>query len=441
MKSNEMMRSSTESHTYHCVGVGVGPSNLSLASLADGRPELRTIFFEKKPSFGWHDGMLLRDLHLQVSLFKDLVTLADPKNRFSFLSYLHSQGKIYHYINAHFDSVPLQEYANYLNWASANNANVHFGEEVVKVDFDGAFQVETTKRRLVAHNISIGVGTEPFVPEFARGHLGDTNFHTTDLGYHTNCYAGKRVTVVGGGQAGGEAVLHLLGQVPANRPAAVTWISRRANYAPLDDSPFTNDFFMPSYSDYFAAQRSEVRHDFVREHVLASDGVSEHTLRDIYQAIYRLKFVDGPKQEISLRPGRTVTALAKGPGGWTLTSTHHDSGARERLDTDIVVWATGLRPGRTDFLQPIRHLIDREGDEFRIDDDFAVQWDGPSDRRLFVLNGARHQRGLADPNLSLLAWRSQRVIDRISGGRGSGAQEPSFVSWASVGARVDSAVQ
>jgi len=175
--------------------------------------------------------------------------------------------------------------------------------------------------------------------------------------FHTNFHAGKRVTVVGGGQAGGEAVLNLLGQAPGNRPAAVTWISRRANYAPLDDSPFTNDYFMPCYSDYFFAQRSEVRHDFVRENVLASDGISEHTLRDIYQAIYRLKFVGGPQQEISLRPGRTVTALAKGPGGWTLTSKHHDSGARESLDTDVIIWATGMT---LDWLSPVE-IIGRDG--------------------------------------------------------------------------------
>lgn len=417
---------------YNCVGVGVGPSNLSLASLLDGHEKTCAIFFEKKPSFGWHEGMLLRGLHLQVSLFKDLVTLSDPKNKFSFLSYLHDQGKIYHYLNARFDAVPLQEFANYLNWASENNDAIHFGEEVVRVDFDDDFQVETTKRRVTAHNLSIGVGTEPSIPEFARGQLGDTNFHVAELWYHANVQVGRHVTVVGGGQAGAEAVLNLLSHEPTSQPAGVTWLSRRENFLPLDDSPFTNEYYMPSHSDYFFAQSPAVRRDFVERNVLASDGISERTLRDIYQAIYRLRFIDRQTPVISLRPSRTVTAVARENGGWTLDSTHHDAGTRETVKTDVVIWATGFRPSRTDFLAPIAGRLKREGEEFRIDDGFAVRWDGPPDRRIFMLNGARRQRGLADPNLSLLAWRSQRVIDRMNGNGHSTNQLPSFVSWAPV---------
>jgi len=59
---------------------------------------------------------------------------------------------------------------------------------------------------------------------------------------------------------------------------------------------------------------------------------------------------------------------------------------------------------------------------------------------LFLNTDIQHhyfREGLADPNLSLLAWRGQRVIDRLDGmggGRGrSTNQLPSFVSWAPVG--------
>lgn len=416
-----------------CLGIGVGPSNLSLASLLDGHDDIRAVFVERKPSFGWHDGMLLRGLHLQVSLFKDLVTLADPRNRFSFLSYLHSEGKMYHYINAQFDAVPLPEFANYLNWASRNNKSITFGEEVLGVEFDGEnFQVTTSHRRMVAENLSIGVGTRPHVPEIASEHLGDTNFHVSDSAYHPGFQAGKRVTVVGGGQSGAEAVLHLLTRPATEAPVAVTWISRRSNFLPMDDSPFTNDQFTPSYSDHFFRLRHEVRHDIVDRNVLTSDGISDRTLRDIYQAVYRNRFIDRPTPVVSLRPGRTVTGFGREADGWTLTGVHHDSGTHEVHGCDVVVWATGLRPGPTDFLAPIEHRIEHEGDELRIDEGFAVVWDGPPDRRIFRLNGARRQRGLADPNLSLLAWRSQCVIDRIRGVCRTDTLEPSFVSWAPV---------
>jgi lysine N6-hydroxylase len=43
-------------------------------------------------------------------------------------------------------------------------------------------------------------------------------------------------------------------------------------------------------------------------------------------------------------------------------------------------------------------------------------------------NAARQQRGLAEMNLSLIAWRSQRIVDRIRGVVGP-VQRPSFVEW------------
>jgi lysine N6-hydroxylase len=72
--------------------------------------------------------------------------------------------------------------------------------------------------------------------------------------------------------------------------------------------------------------------------------------------------------------------------------------------------------------------MEREHDEYRIDADFAAQWDGPADRSLFLQNAARNQRGLADPNLSLNAWRSERIADRIRSRRRH-EQKAAFVEW------------
>ncbi|TIX46750.1 MAG: lysine N6-hydroxylase, partial [Mesorhizobium sp.] len=50
-----------------------------------------------------------------------------------------------------------------------------------------------------------------------------------------------------------------------------------------------------------------------------------------------------------------------------------------------------------------------------IGEDFSVCWDGPRDRRLFVQNACLGQRGLADPNFGLLAWRARRILDSLLG--------------------------
>ena len=144
---------------YECVGVGCGPSNLSLASLLYGHRDIRSIFFEQRPEFSWHEGMMLPDAGLQVSLFKDLVTLAEPTNQFSFVSYLHRHGRLYQFLNARFAQITRQEFGEYLKWAAHANENVCFGERVLSVDFDGQdFVVQTSKREVHAHNVAVGVG-------------------------------------------------------------------------------------------------------------------------------------------------------------------------------------------------------------------------------------------------------------------------------------------
>jgi len=416
---------------YGCVGIGVGPANLSLAALLHGHPDVPSLFLEKRAGFEWHDGQQIPGATLQVSMLKDLVTLSDPTNPFSFLSYLHDQGRIYHFINAQFEAVPRQEYRNYLEWASRRNDNVVFGEEVLSVEFDGVFRLRTDRRTVTADNVSIGVGTRPWVPPYARDHLGDTQFHVSDFMTSARGLGGKRVAVVGGGQSGAEAFLDLISRGEAERPRRVSWLSRRRNYFPIDESPFTNDFYMPCHSDYFAGLTPAAREAFNGDHVLTSDGISESTLRAIYQSVYVHRFVDGNSDLVALYPNRDVTTVTGGgvDGCWDIAFTHlDDPGVTEQVEADVVVWATGYRPAPMEFLTPIAHRLERVDTEYKVDKDFAVVWDGPPDRNIFMQNTARGQRGLADPNLSLIAWRSQRIADRLRAVR-SRDQLASFIEW------------
>ena len=412
------------------MGVGVGPANLSLASLLHSHREISNLFIEKKDSFGWHDGQQVPGASLQVSPLKDLVSLADPTNPFSFLAYLHSQGRIYHFINAQFDAVPRMEFRNYLEWASRKNENIVFGDEVRSVDLDSVFVVSTTHRVVTADNIAIGVGVEPWVPPQAQDALCETQFHVCDFVPRARCLGGRRVVVVGGGQSGAEAVLDLLSRPAGEMPRRVSWVSRRRNYFPLDDSPFTNDLYMPDYAEHFYRLERATRERLNVTNILTSDGIAEATLRAIYQRAYTHRFLDGAEDMLELCPNRTVTRVAScGSGGWDVAMVDRDRpDLAGHVEADVIIWATGFRPARMDFLAPIAERLEREGDEYRVDEDFALRWDGPADRRIFVLNAARQQRGLADMNLSLIAWRSQRVVDRLLGVR-SAEQLPSFIDW------------
>jgi lysine N6-hydroxylase len=416
---------------FFCAGVGIGPANLSLAALLFGRPGMSNIFFDKKERFSWHDGQQMDGATLQVSILKDLVSLSDPTNPFSFLHYLHSQGRIYHFINAQFEAVPRQEFRNYFEWASRRNPNLCFGEEVQAVEFDNVFKVHTRCRTVTADNICVGVGTVPWVPPQA-GTFGDRAFHVSDFASRAADLGGLRVGVVGGGQSGAEAFLDLISR-PANElPRRVSWISRRPNFLPLDDSPFTNDYFMPDHSDYFASLPAPVRAEFNMRHLLTSDGISESTLVAIYQRMYVHRFLNDAADLMALYPNREVTEVTgDDTAGYRLTLVHnYRFEAPQQVDLDAVIWATGYRTAAMKFLDPIARRLVRQEGEFKIDSSFAACWDGPPENHIFFQNAARQQRGLPDPNLSLLAWRSQRIFDRMTG-NDTVPQSGSFIEWAS----------
>lgn len=393
-------------------------------------PEITNLFVDKKERFGWHDGQQIPQTTIQVSMLKDLVSLSAPTSEYSFLSYLHEHGRLYHFLNAQFDAIPRQEFRNYMEWAAHKNENIAFAQEVVSVDFSNVFHVRLGTREVTADNIVIGVGVQPRVPPHVLPHLCDRQFHVSEFLTKAIGLGGLRVGVVGGGQSGAEAFLELISRTGAEMPRRVVWVSRRPNYFPMDDSPFTNDYFVPSYSDYFARLDAVTRKELNARHILASDGISEATLRLIYQQIYSHRFINAFDDLVALYPNREVTHIARAAGdAWQLSFANNDHpGVTESAELDVVIWASGFVPAPTDFLDPIRSRLEREGDELKIDNSFAVQWDGPPDRNIFIQNGARGQRGLADPNLSLNAWRSQRILDRLRGVRTEN-EVSSFIDW------------
>lgn len=408
----------------------MGPANLSLACLIQARPNLTSLFLERRGAFGWHDGQQIPGASLQVSMFKDLVSLAEPTSAYSFLNYLHEQGRTYHYLNARFDAVPRLEFRNYLAWAAARNPAVRFGHEVTAVDLhpDG-FHVHTTQGTATATHIALGVGTSPRVPDFAAPHLGPTQFHIADFLHKARELAGKRVAVVGGGQSGAEAFLDLISRSPEHLPRRVTWITRRPNFLPIDDSPFTNDYYMPGHADHFATLPPQQRAAFNTRHILTSDGISEYTLRAIYQRAYTHRFLDGSPDLIALQPDRQVTDVtATATAPWQLTLMHNHTPHPEHLEVDTVIWATGYQPAPTPFLHPLVDRLDYEGDEIKTDHHYAAHLDAPPGHHLFIQNNTRNQKGLTDPNLSLNAHRAQRILDRIQGTRHPTPHD-SFIDW------------
>ncbi|WP_254802570.1 lysine N(6)-hydroxylase/L-ornithine N(5)-oxygenase family protein [Kitasatospora sp. SUK 42] len=419
------------------VGVGVGPANLSLAALAEPLPELRTRFLDAKPGFQWHPGFMLPGAELQVSFLKDLVTLVDPTSRYSFLNFLAAHKRIYRFLVASRSGCSRQEYEQYCRWVSESLTSVSWNSAVEEVDLanDRTFTVRCADgRRLRARALVLGSGRTPVMPECAERLRGPSVLHNAELAFVDPEFAGRDVVVVGGGQSGAETVQHLL-SAEAGLPRSITWLSSRLGFPPMDDSPFTNDWFTPAYVEYFRQLPSDRRRRLLAQQRMASDGVSASLLQAIYRRLYELDVQRPGRLRHRLLDQRRLVDLAK--DGNRLSATIHDTGldAIECVPADVVICCTGYRPEFPEYLGPLRSWLPRTAEGFEVQDDYSLAWDGPEGLRIFVQNAAEHTHGIADPNLSLVPWRSARILNSVLGyERYPTSQYAATVEWEGPGA-------
>ncbi|TDT93702.1 lysine/ornithine N-monooxygenase [Azorhizobium sp. AG788] len=416
-------------------GIGIGPFNLSLAAQLDGLPDMNARFFEQRPAFSWHPGMMLPGAELQTSCLKDLVTATNPTSPWSFMAYLVAHKRFYDFMNAEFDALPRQEFANYLAWAANGIESLRFGKPVRALDFSqGQFVLGFDDGEVAARNVCLGIGLVPDLPAFAMPLAGDTCFHASAATARLTLLNAGRVAVVGGGQSGAEVFLSLLSQV--GTASEVSWISRRPNFEPLDATPFTNELFTPGYVTDFHGIGEDARNASLARQKLASDGASASTLKAIYQRLYALRHLGEGALNPTLMPGREVIQMERQRGEYRLVMRNGFDGGIEIVHADAVVLATGYGFRVPEFLAPLRDRIafDRKG-LFQVNPDFSLTWDGPRQNRIFALNASRHSHGIAEPQLSLMAWRSSVVANALSGRPHFDLDLPEpVVSWTSTGA-------
>lgn len=116
------------------IGIGLGPSNLSLAALGSEIEGFTGQFLERKPHFSWHPGMILADCSMQTNFLKDLVSAVAPTNRYSFLNYLVKNRKFYRFLTTEQRTASREEFADYLTWAAAGMGSLAFNQDVQRVE-------------------------------------------------------------------------------------------------------------------------------------------------------------------------------------------------------------------------------------------------------------------------------------------------------------------
>lgn len=157
------------------------PPSRTGARPADG--ELAVRFLEKRDRFVWHGNMLLDGSRMQTSFLKELVSLRAPTSRYSFLNYLHRQGRLQDFINLRTFYPSRHEFNDDLSWVASDFGGLcDYGMEAVAVEpvrvGDAvphvririrARDADGRERSLLARNVVIGAGATLLVPDVFDG--------------------------------------------------------------------------------------------------------------------------------------------------------------------------------------------------------------------------------------------------------------------------------
>lgn len=357
---------------------------------------------------------MLPNTYMQTSYLKDLVTAVAPESPYSFLAYLVRNKKFYRFLNTEQNTITRAEFSDYLSWVSRQLDNVRFSHTVDSINYrHDRFIVTTNRGEFQAKNICLGTGKRPYIPPQLKSCLGDNCFHASEIGLRNIDLTGKRVALIGGGQSGADVFLNAL-RGHWGKPAQLDWLSRRANFQPLDEAAFSNEYFMPQYVEHFYHLQDSVKQTEITAQKLTSDGITSDALLTIYQELYDKFEVQKEPRWVSLLPHRTVTDVKKVHDKYYLKANNALTGCDESSVATVVILATGFESVIPECIGPLKqHLQLSEEGLLQLDQDFRVQWSGSEHNHIYAVNAGLNSHGIADPQLSLMAWRSAKIINNL----------------------------
>ncbi|MCO5144444.1 MAG: SidA/IucD/PvdA family monooxygenase [Oligoflexia bacterium] len=401
---------------FDLLGIGIGPFNLSLATLLEKEKTISSYFLEKKEEFSWHPEMMFDDSTMQTSYLKDLATPVDPTSSYTFLNYLAKSHLFYQFMNTQRSTVTRKEFEKYCSWVTKELAHkLQFGTDVYGVEFkDNEFHTTTNKGIYQSKNICVATGLVPRIPDCVNSSLGEQIFHVKSPEFKNLNLDNKSVMIVGGGQTGVEVFRNTLNE-KWGRASSIQLVTRRKNLEPLDESAFTNEYFTPAYFESFWNLPSSKKDEIVKSQKFASDGNTPSYLLDLYRDLYFKKSIEGDDRCIQILPCRNLSKADKGQSGITLELDNSFTDQTEKYRVDVVILCTGFENRVPKILEPLQHLIEFDQEKrFQFEKAYSIKWVYSENNKIYALNFSRHNHGIIDPQTSLMAWRSATVVNDLA---------------------------
>ncbi|MFJ2031730.1 lysine N(6)-hydroxylase/L-ornithine N(5)-oxygenase family protein [Streptosporangium sp. NPDC087985] len=405
------------------LAIGAGPSNLALAvALEELSPELadRTLLLEQHENVAWQRGMLLPWTQSQVSFLKDLVTLRNPRSRFSFVNYLHSAGRLNEFVNLGSFTPYRMEISEYLLWVaqSLSRVRIEYGRRCVRIEPvlspDGEVEewlVELGDGSTVtARTLVVGAGRDAHIPEVFGALPRERITHSTEYTRGISRFdhdAPHRVVVIGGAQSAAEMLWATHQSMPE---AHCTMVMRSIGLNSYESSKFTNELFYSSFIDEFYGARPEARRQLLSEmHRSNYAGLSPGLLETLYRQIY-LERLTG-EERLQVITMAEITGARLVGDEIVLTLTDRKSGRRDELPCDILLLGTGF-----DRRMPalIRDMATRAGvEEISVDRVYRLDLPLGSSAACYLQGVNEDTHGIADSLLSVLAIRAEEIVGDI----------------------------
>lgn len=416
-----VLKSPDANKVYDVIGIGFGPSNISLAiALNEMAPHLEVAFVDSEPCFGWHGGMLFKNATMQVSFLKDLVSFRNPRSHFTFINYLHSKGRIAAFSNKK-DFFPSRiEFHDYLAWCAAEfNHQVFYGNRVTHITeggktengeplFEVELQVGTVKKRILTKALVHSAGLQPQMPEGVTPSERITHVHKLMARFkdappenHSHC------VVVGGGQSAAEAVEHLLEQHPS---ITVTAIVARFGYTPADDSPFVNEIFDAEVVDDFYSASPQVRKNILALHASTNyTAVDLGLIENIYRGWYEDR-VSGKQRLTIERMSRFQSVQAHGDR-LQVTFSRQLAGDVQHIQCDHLICATGFAPRGIEPLlcNKLQARMQQEDGVPLFSRHYQVKFTGEQAPLLYSIGMSENSHGLTATLISNMAVRAGEI--------------------------------
>jgi L-ornithine N5-oxygenase len=409
------------------LAVGAGPSNLALAVAIEelGSPELAssTLVLEQHSDIRWQRNLLLPWARSQVSFVKDLVTLRNPRSRFSFLNFLHDRGRLDEFVNLGTFNPYRKELSDYLQW-------VAWSLEDVRVRYDARCEsihpcraddgtIEGWRATLAdgssvrCRDLVMAVGRDPHVPEVFHGLPREKLIHSTEYGSRISQVTvpqGRplRAVVIGGAQSAAEVFMALHDDFPQ---AELTLVARSIGLQNYQTSKFVNELFFPTFIGGFYDAVPEARQAILAEMRQTNyAGLAAPFLDEIYYLLYRQKLHGSGAS--SVRAMTEVIAAREDGGEVVLELRDRKTGKVEPMRCDLVLLGTGFEPQLPAL---VRGLAAQAGlENVTVNRRYRVDL-GEGARGGLYLQGVNEQtHGIADSLLSVLASRSQDIVSDLT---------------------------